>query len=335
MDIKEFDYDLPTDLVAQYPKEDRASSKLLVFFRQEGSTHHDFFRNIGSYLRKGDVLVLNNTKVIPARLDGKKSTGGKVEILLVERKDAHNFICLVRNSGKKESLDVTIGDVRASLKKEEKSWILHLPMGNKDFERIIGYGKIPLPPYIKRKVEDSDFERYQTVYAKVEGSIAAPTAGLHFTKELLKELEEKGVEILFITLHVGIGTFLPVKSEKVEEHTMHREYFSMEKMVLEKIELAKRENRRVIACGTSTVRTLETVFSEGERRLSGYTELFIYPGYKFSVVDGLITNFHLPKSTPLILVCAFAGKENIFRCYREAIEKNYRFYSYGDAMLIL
>jgi S-adenosylmethionine:tRNA ribosyltransferase-isomerase len=335
MNLEDFSYDLPSHLIAQYPVKERTDSRLLVFNRGEGTIHHDYFRNIGHYLLRGDVLVLNNTKVIPARMEGKKLTGGKIEILLLERKDERTFLSLVRNAGKKTALHVEIGDVRVSLSKQNGQWLLILPHGERDFQKLLSYGKPPLPPYIKREVEDLDFERYQTVYAKVEGSVAAPTAGLHFTESLLEELEAKGVEILFITLHVGLGTFAPIKTEKIEEHKMHREQFSVDREVFERLYRAKKEKRRIIACGTSTVRTLETIFSEKEKRLAGYTELFIYPGYKFSAIDALITNFHLPKSTPLVLVSAFAGKENILRCYREAIKNGYRFFSYGDAMLIL
>lgn len=335
MDIKEFDYELPEDLIAQYPPEERTLSRILVFFREDSSIHHDFFYNIGRYLKPGDVLVLNNTKVIPAKIEAKKLTGGKIEILLLERKDQFTFTCLVKKAGKKKSFYAKIGDLKVHLQRENGNWILNLSECSEDSDKIFKYGKPPLPPYIKREVQDQDFERYQTVYAKVEGSIAAPTAGLHFTETLLSELKKMGVEILFVTLHVGIGTFLPIRTQKVEEHRMHKEYFSVEPPVYEKILNAKREERRIIACGTSTVRTLETVFQMEGKMLNGYTDLFIYPGFRFKVISGLLTNFHLPKSTPLLLVCAFAGKENIFRCYREAIEKRYRFFSYGDAMLIL
>lgn len=335
MDIGQFDFQLPYHLIAQYPKEDRSSSRLLIFSRSDLSIKHDFFKNLGNYLKPGDVLVLNNTKVIPAKIEAEKLTGGKIEILLTEKRDKSKVACLVKKAGKKKRIEAKIGELKVVLIKENGTWLLDLGEYEGKLDRILAYGKPPLPPYIKRKVEESDFERYQTVYAKVEGSIAAPTAGFHFTHDLLKNLETMGVEVLFITLHLGIGTFLPVRSKNVEDHKMHSEYFSVEKETYERIEKAKKENRRIIACGTSTVRTLETVFSSEKRVLSGYTDLFIYPGYRFSVVDGLITNFHLPRSTPLLLVSAFAGIENVFRCYREAIEKEYRFYTYGDAMLIL
>lgn len=335
MELDEFDYQLPKSLIAQYPREDRASSRLLIFIRKEGRIIHDRFRNIPNYFRPGDVLVLNNTKVIPAKFEAKKVTGGRLDILLTGRVDERTFTCLVRNAGKKTELSAKIGETEVILKREGQEWYLYLPGGEADFQKILGQGKMPLPPYIKRPVTDVDFERYQTVYAKVEGSVAAPTAGFHFTQEILEELEKKGVLILYITLHIGMGTFLPVKTRRVEDHRMHREYFSMDESVYESLLRAKEEKRRIIACGTSTVRTLETVFTAKERVLAGYTELFIYPGYRFTVCDALITNFHLPKSTPLILVCAFAGKENVLRCYRQAIEEGYRFYSYGDSMLIL
>lgn len=335
MEIDHFDYYLPKELIAQYPKEDRSSSRLLVVKRKDSIIHHDIFKNLGNYLETGDVLVLNDTKVIPARLEARKRTGGKVEILVCSKTDENRFQCLVRNAGNGKEIEIKIGDYEATLRKDGKEWFLCVKDEREFLERLFRYGKPPLPPYIRRPPEEKDFERYQTVYARVDGSIAAPTAGLHFTEELIEDLKRIGVEVLFITLHVGVGTFLPVKTKRVEDHRMEKEYYRMEKEVLEKIETAKREGRRILACGTTVVRTLETVFSHDDRPLSGYTDLFIYPGYRFKVVDGLITNFHLPKSTPLLLVSAFIGWENLLKCYREAIEEGYRFYSYGDAMLIL
>lgn len=335
MHVSDFDYDLPKDLIAQYPAEDRSSSRLLIYNRAKSEITHDVFRNIGKYLIKGDVLVLNDTRVIPCKIEGRKKTGGKVEILIFERVSENTYRCLVRNAGKSKRVEVSVEDMEVILEKEDSQWFLRFEDGEDRIRRLLSYGKPPLPPYIKRPATRSDLERYQTVFARVNGSIAAPTAGLHFTEALLEELKEKGVEILFITLHVGIGTFFPVKAEKVEDHRMEREFYRVDSEVSERIRYAKSQKRRVIACGTTVVRTLETVFSSPDAPLEGYTDLFIYPGYDFKVVDGLITNFHLPKSTPLILVSAFVGWENLLKCYREAIEKRYRFLSYGDAMLIL
>ena len=339
MRIEEFDYHLPKEMIAQQPSSERTASRLLVFDRNGGTKAHRQFRDITEYLRPGDLLVINDSKVFPARLIGKKASGGKVDILLVEKKSDREWTCLAKGvkPGLK-SVDVAIGGCSASLLNDGQSWTVRFDEGTDCNEIIAREGLMPLPPYIKRPENDgmSDFERYQTVYAKNEGSIAAPTAGFHFSQELLTAIEKIGVEIAKITLHIGTGTFALIKSADVENHAMHRENFQLEEPVKNAIVAAKKAGRRIIACGTSAVRTLETMASSnGSTPFSGWTELFIYPGHVFRMVDAMITNFHLPRSTPLVLTSAFAGREALMECYREAIEKGYRFYSYGDAMLIL
>lgn len=337
MYTEEFNYYLPDEHIAQYPERERSSSRLLIFNRREGIIEHRFFEHLPEYLRKGDVLVLNKSKVFPARLEARKETGGNVHILLVEETGTNQWRCLVRGVKRNVAeLKVTIGDARALLSRIDGSWFIHF-ISDDAYKVLNVYGKVPLPPYIKRKGDNEhiDMDRYQTVYAEDVGSIAAPTAGFHFTKELLERIEGMGIYIVKVVLHIGMGTFLLVKKERIEDHEMADEYYYMTAEAKELIDRAKREGRRVIACGTSVVRTLETVFSgNGTTPLQGRTALFIYPGYQFRVVDALITNFHLPKSPPLLLTAAFAGKDALFRCYREAQEKGYRFYSYGDGMFI-
>jgi len=340
MNIEDFDYFLPEGFVAQYPEKDRTSSRLLVYERERGTIEHRFFRDILDYLNEGDVLVLNNSKVLPARLKAKKNTGGELHITLVERIDRNRWFCLTKGiRGNMSRLTVDIGDVKAGLERDKETsfWIIEFMYEGDSMDIIRRYGMMPLPPYIKRKTrEDLDFNMYQTVYAHEPGSVAAPTAGLHFTEELLDRIEQKGINIVKITLHIGVGTFLLIKKKNVEEHVMHREYYMVPEGIKEAIKKARRDGKRVIACGTSSVRTLESVFSQnGDAPLQGYTDIFIYPGYRFKVVDALITNFHLPRSTPLMLVAAFTGRDALLGCYQEAIEKRYRFYSYGDAMLIV
>jgi len=359
MRTDEFDYVLPKELIAQAPEKERSASRLLVLHRQNGTIEHAFFNNITQYLRKGDLLVLNDTKVLPARLKGKKATGGFVGVLLVEKIDEHRWSCLVDGVKRaSDMLDVQIDDVQARLERKEDFWQVDFLDALTD-EVMTRHGTMPLPRYIKRGENGTghlDEERYQTVYAERQGSIAAPTAGLHFTEELLDRVSAMGVTVVKITLHIGVGTFFLVKKERVEEHRMHREYFSVERHILELVRDAKARDTRVLAVGTSAVRTLETLgaYTCSDTRdncgngscngahsglssgtVDGYTDLFIHPGYRFTGVDGMITNFHLPRSTPLLLVCAFAGKENIFEAYRQAMALSYRFYSYGDAMLIL
>jgi S-adenosylmethionine:tRNA ribosyltransferase-isomerase len=348
---EEFEYELPKELIAQAPERERSASRLLVLHRQDGSVEHGFFTDIIRYLREGDVLVLNDTKVMPARLKGKKPTGGLVDMLLVEKIDEHRWSCLVDGAKKLSAkLEVEVGDRLVYLERSGQFWHADFLDASAE-EAMARYGAMPLPHYIKRGENGKgalDTERYQTVYAEKQGSIAAPTAGLHFTEELLDRISAIGVMVVKITLHIGVGTFFLVKKERVEEHRMHREYFSARPGIIELLRDAKARGRRVLAVGTSAVRTLETLSAcnengtgagsnngLGKSTLEGYTELFIYPGYRFTAVDGMITNFHLPRSTPLLLVAAFAGKENILEAYRQAMALSYRFYSYGDAMLIL
>lgn len=334
MRIQEFDYVLPKDQIAQFPERQRDLSRLLVYKRKTRHIEHTIFRELSRYLRPGDVLVLNNTKVIPARLRAKDEKGRPIEILLVERCGEYEWTCLVKGvKGKQTEKIISIDGTQAALRKNGICWVCRIP---EDPEWLLAHhGTVPLPPYIKREVSSLDFERYQTIYAEEPGSIAAPTAGLHFTEELLRKLEQDGVHVVKITLHIGVGTFFIPKKEKVEDHRMEREFYSIEDATRELIIATKRNGGRVIACGTSVVRTLETIFSNSSVPSKGFTDLFIYPGYTFRVVDGLITNFHLPRSTPLLLVAAFIGREELFRCYEIAIREGYRFLSYGDAMLII
>lgn len=341
--IEEFDYSLPRELIAQHPPEDRGASRLLVLHRADGSAEHRTFPDVANFLGEGDVLVLNDTKVVPARLFGKKETGGQVEILLVEKETDDRWTCLVRGvkSRLEEPQVISVGGVPVSLRKGVPFWTAQFPPATVPEDLMQSLGVMPVPPYVRRKPEGalSDFSRYQTVFAEMPGSIAAPTAGFHFTDDLLEGLESAGVTVIKLTLHIGVGTFQPVKTGTVEEHSMHSERYAVTGDLVDRIREAKGRGQRIVACGTSVVRTLETVFSgnpgNGGVPLEGRTGLFIYPGYRFKVIDAMITNFHLPRSTPLLLVTAFAGRENILKCYEEAITRSYRFYSYGDAMLIL
>ena len=350
MKTSDFYYELPSELIAQDPLTDRSASRLLVLDRESGETKEDVFRNIGQYLRAGDVLVINDTKVLPARLYGiKADTGARIEVLLLRRVTDTDWEVLMKPGRKvKEGTYLTFGDGRLAaevLKKMEEG--IHMIRFSFEgiFEEILdSLGEMPLPPYIHHKLKDKN--RYQTVYAKVEGSAAAPTAGLHFTPELMDELRAAGIIFAPVTLHVGLGTFRPVKVEDVTQHHMHSEYYVVTSETAEIINRAKDEGRRVICVGTTSCRTVESAASgnglagqdapaDGRiRACSGWTDIFIYPGYKFKVMDGLITNFHLPESTLMMLVSAFAGKEHIFRAYAEAVEKRFRFFSFGDAMLI-
>ncbi|MDO5410082.1 MAG: tRNA preQ1(34) S-adenosylmethionine ribosyltransferase-isomerase QueA [Lachnospiraceae bacterium] len=340
MDVKEFDYDLPEELIAQDPLEDRASSRLLVLDKKTGEIEHRHFREIRSYLRAGDVLVINNTKVIPARLYGtKEGTGAAIEILLLKNKGNDIWETLVKPGKKaKPGTVISFGDGLLTGEVvdvvEEGNRLIRFHYTGIFNEILDQLGQVPLPPYITHKLEDRS--RYSTVYEKYEGSAAAPTAGLHFTRELLQEIREMGVEIAEVTLHVGLGTFRPVKVDKVEEHHMHSEFYSIEEEQAERINRAKAEGRRVIAVGTTSCRTLESAADrKGHVKAgSGWTEIFIYPGFEFKILDALITNFHLPQSTLLMLISALAGKEKIMHAYEEAIKERYRFFSFGDAMLI-
>lgn len=341
MKLEDFDFNLPEELIAQEPIAKRDESRLLVLNRRTGEIEHSIFKNIIDYLNPGDCLVLNNTRVMPARLYGKKEdTGAKIEMLLLKRMDKDKWEVLVK-PGKKVKLGSVIvfgnGELKAKVLSytDEGGRVVEF-LYSGIFEEVLDrLGEMPLPHYIKKHLDDK--ERYQTVYSKVEGSAAAPTAGLHFTKELLADIEAKGVDTAYVTLHVGLGTFRPVREENIEEHHMHSEYYTIDEETAEKINKAKRNKMRVIAVGTTSTRTLETAGNdEGYIKAgSGWTDIFIYPGYKFKVTDCLITNFHLPKSSLIMLVSALAGRELILKAYKEAIDKKYRFYSFGDAMFIM
>lgn len=354
MKLKDFDYPLPPQLIAQHPPEKRGDSRLMVVNRKSGTLEHRIFSQLPEHLQPGDVLVVNDTKVLPARLIGRKESGGKVEILLVRKREnrmdeAHfqEWECLAQGSGRlRPKTPVLLDpDIQSELveRTSEGLWKLSLQAnGEADLEeslRRIGFA--PLPPYILRngdaEMRTRDLDRYQTVYARRDGAIAAPTAGLHFTEELLEEIERKGVSILSLTLHVGMGTFLPVKQEEVERHHLAPEFFEVPRKTAEAIHQARGQGRRVVGVGTTVTRALESVVDQSGKiqPRQGYTDLFILPGQRFRGVDGLITNFHLPRSTLLMLVSAFAGRDLILAAYEEAIKRNYRFYSYGDAMLIL
>lgn len=339
MRTDDFDYYLPEDRIAQSPMEKRDESRLLVMDRKTGGLTHDRFFNIGAYLKKGDVLVLNNTRVLPARMFGSRpDKEEKIEVLLIKRLTATRWECLVR-PGRKMKLgqEILIGDIlRGQVVEitEDGSRIIEFTYEGVFEEVLDKLGQMPLPPYISERLEDQ--ERYQTVYAKEKGSAAAPTAGLHFTESLLDDIRSMGVEIVELTLHVGIGTFRPVSVEDVKNHKMHEEFFQLDSQAADIINKAKDEGRRIIAVGTTSVRTLESAAREGRlEEARGWTDIFIYPGYKFQIVDGLVTNFHLPKSTLLMLVSAFSSKENIMEAYKAAIDNNYRFFSFGDAMFII
>lgn len=338
MRIEELDYDLPREMIAQHPSGDRSQARLLTFDRETGRMEHKLFSDIPGYLKTGDVLVVNDSRVFPARLQAVKATGGRIDVLLVRPLGNGNWECLARGIGKgRASIPVHIGDHAAHLTRGNNSVIVSFNSPAEAKSIIERHGRMPLPPYIKRNGKDSieDFERYQTVYAEKEGSIAAPTAGFHFSHDLISAIAAKGIDIVKITLHIGIGTFSLIHSEMVEGHHMHGEQYELTDGSATILKKARAAGRRIIACGTSSVRTLETFFgNNGRASLTGSTELFIYPGYRFKAVDALITNFHLPRSTPLMLVAAFMGTREILDAYREAIIGGYRFYSYGDAMFI-
>ncbi|MGN0030961.1 MAG: tRNA preQ1(34) S-adenosylmethionine ribosyltransferase-isomerase QueA [Candidatus Gastranaerophilaceae bacterium] len=350
MMLSDFDYELPESQIAQMPAGKRENSKMMVLNREKLSIEHKHFFDIIDYIDSNSILVLNNTKVIPARLYGVKDTGAKIEVLLLEAQQTQDnktyWSCLIKPSKRiKPDTIITICD-ELQIKPIEKleddgEWLVEIIHNGNLFDILHRVGNIPLPPYIARKLQSEelkqfDKKRYQTVYAQDEGSVAAPTAGLHFTKEILKKLEDKGVEIAYVTLNVGLGTFRPVKCENILEHKMHSETFEITEDAANKINSAKAQGKKLIAVGTTTVRTLETAYKKYGciKACHDNSELFIYPPYEFKVVDNLITNFHLPKSTLLMLVSALAGKDFIFRAYSEAIKNNYRFFSYGDCMYI-
>ena len=341
MNINEFDYVLPQELIAQTPLKNRCDSKLMVVDKINGNIKHEIFKNIINYLNKGDVLVLNDTKVIPARLIGEKEdTKAHIELLLLKDLGNNSWQCLSRPQ-KRLHLNTIIsfgnGLLKAKVTNIMKDGLVNVTLIYEGilYEILDKLGNMPLPPYIHEKLKDK--ERYNTVYAKNIGSSAAPTAGLHFTDELLKKIEKKGIEIAYITLHVGLGTFRPVQEENILDHKMHSEYYNMSKNTADILNKAKDEKRNIIAVGTTTCRTLETIahINNGKfKECFGNTNIFIYPGYVFMAIDGLITNFHLPKSTLLMLVSAFSSKDIIMNAYKEAIKNNYRFFSFGDAMFI-
>lgn len=340
MKVEDFNYNLPEELIAQTPLEKRDSSRLLVLDKKTGLIEHKHFTDIIDYLNEGDTLVLNDTKVLPARLIGvKEETNAVIEILLLKNTEGDNWECLVKPARRiKVGTIVSFGDgkLKAECISEGEEGIRHFKLIYKGIllEILEELGTMPLPPYIHEKLEDQS--RYQTVYAKEVGSAAAPTAGLHFTKELLKAIADKGVNIAYVTLHVGLGTFRPVSVETIEEHEMHSEYYSMSKEVAELLNNTKKNGKRIIAVGTTSTRTLETIATKYNefKECSGWTNIFIYPGYEFKAIDSLSTNFHLPKSTLVMLVSALAGRENILNAYNEAVKEKYRFFSFGDAMFI-
>lgn len=343
LSTKDYFYELPPELIAQDPLADRASSRLMVLDRNDGSIAHKHFTDIKEYLRPGDHLVLNNTRVIPARLYGEKEgTGAGIEVLLLKRLDADRWECLVKPGKKaREGVRIVFGGGLLSAVVEdivdEGNRIIRFEYEG-IFEEILNeLGEMPLPPYITHKLPRENRERYQTVYSKVEGSAAAPTAGLHFTPGLLDEIRDMGVKTDFVTLHVGLGTFRPVKTDNILEHHMHSEYCEISPEVAASINECRKGGGRIICVGTTSVRTLESMSDEDGPIKSGSrdTDIFIYPGYKFKAVDGLITNFHLPESTLLMLVSAFAGRERVLNAYAEAIKERYRFFSFGDAMLLI
>ncbi|MBI5587192.1 MAG: tRNA preQ1(34) S-adenosylmethionine ribosyltransferase-isomerase QueA [Deltaproteobacteria bacterium] len=342
MELKDFEFDLPEERIAQHPLSERDSSRLMVLSRSTGAVTHSVFRRVGEYLSEGDLLVVNDTKVMPARLLGTKSTGGKIEVLLVEElSDGSKELwrCLIKNSKglKAGSLIHFDGGEKARAVSPENDGFWRVEFEEGFSERLDGVGRIPLPPYIRREAVEEDRERYQTVFAGKTGAVAAPTAGLHFTEGLLEGIKKKGVEVLRITLHTGPGTFMPVRAEKIEEHRMYPERYTISPEVYGALLKAKADKRRVVAVGTTSTRALEAAVVNGFEApvLSGSTELFIYPGFRFRVVDSLLTNFHLPGSTLIMLVAAFAGREQVLTAYKEAVKMDYRFFSYGDAMLVI
>ena len=333
-------YELPSELIAQFPLENRSESRLLFLDKKTGRIEHHQFSQITDFLKPSDILVLNKTKVIPARLFGEKTTGAKVEVFLLNQVSENIWECLVKPGKRLPENSVVVFNENLQCKilekTEEGNRIVEFN-GKGDFWNILKkIGKMPLPPYIKRESIDQDKQTYQTVYAQDKGSVAAPTAGLHFTEELLQKIRQKGIEILEVILHVGLGTFRPVKTENIDEHTMHKEHCQISEVTANKINIAKKGKRRIISVGTTTTRTLESFAENGKLKFgSHWTDIFIYPGKKFQIIDGLLTNFHMPESTLLMLVSAFAGYENIRNAYKIAVKEKYRFFSYGDAMLIL
>lgn len=345
MKLTELEYNLPAELIAQQPLKERDKARLIVLHKSSGLIEHRIFCEIVDYLNSGDMLIINNTKVIPARLMGRKPTGGKIEILLIKenRKEDNNSVWEIMTKGSYDG-KVFIDDVELYIRKNAHGKEIIFP--NMDSQLVKKFindkGFMPLPPYIRRKPVHEDREDYQTVYARQNGSIAAPTAGLHFTEKLFEKIVQKGVLLREITLHVGVGTFKMIRDRELEKHKMDSEYFQIKKEIIEEIHNVKKSGKRVIAVGTTTTRALEGYASgvfknlgSDDKIIRGFTDIFIYPGYQFKIVDVLVTNFHLPKSTPLALVYAFCDKDKVKKAYEEAIKEKYRFFSYGDAMLII
>lgn len=336
---KSYFYDLPERLIAQYPLDTRSSSRLLVLNRESGVVEHAHFSNLADYFTAGDVLVVNSTKVIPARLIGTKETGAKVELFLLNHVVNDTWRCLVKPGRKcpigtkvtvNEHFSGTVVDLAL-----EGSRLVKFDYSGNFWSALSEAGNIPLPPYIKREAEEADSDTYQTIYAKIKGSVAAPTAGLHFTDAIIEQLREKGVEIVEILLHVGLGTFRPVKEDNILNHKMHSEYCTISKQSATIINKAKAEGRRVVAVGTTTTRTLESFVQDGQLASGDkWTDIFIYPGKEFKIVDSMLTNFHMPESTLIMMISAFAGYQNVMNAYKIAVAEEYRFFSYGDAMLI-
>ncbi|MCW3490795.1 tRNA preQ1(34) S-adenosylmethionine ribosyltransferase-isomerase QueA [Dethiobacter alkaliphilus] len=341
MHLSEFDYELPEELIAQVPLTDREASRLLILHRKSGAVEHGNFSDILSHLQAGDTLVLNDTKVLPARLTGRKKGGGAMaEVLLLTRKDKACWEALVKPGRRlRPGAEVEFGNGElTAVIKEELADGTRLVEFRYDgiFEEVLDrLGEMPLPPYITEKLADK--ERYQTVYAKNEGSAAAPTAGLHFTPRLLAEAQDRGIKVVYLTLHVGLGTFRPVKTEDIREHHMHSEYYNISAESAQILNSCRRAGGRIVAVGTTSCRVLETVAQDDGtiNAGSGWTDIFIYPGYRFKAVNALLTNFHLPKSTLIMMISAFAGRDNVLNAYREAVQERYRFFSFGDAMLII
>lgn len=347
MKLSDFNFNLPKKLIAQKPQTPRDSARLLVLDRNNDLIQHKIFHQLDNFLKKGDVLVFNKSKVIPARIKGEKESGGKIEILLLHQIKEGIWEVLLNRKAKPNSKIILSKNFHAEVLSpptNKSKWKIKFNITGNRFKKYLDtYGEMPLPPYIKLKAQKNTKKQYQTVYAdsKREGSVAAPTAGLHFTNRLLNKLKRKGVQLEYVTLHVGLGTFEPVRLDNVKQHLMHAELAEIEQKTLQRLHQAKKEGRRIIAVGTTTVRVLESFSSQiiinysNNNSIKEWVDIFIYPGFKFSIIDGLITNFHLPKSTLLMLVSAFAGPTKIKKAYQEAIDKKYRFYSYGDAMLII
>lgn len=338
MNVADFDFDLPRELIAQFPCQERTASRLLCLDKNSGALKHQQFSDIVSYIKPNDLLIFNDTRVIPARLYGVKDTGGKVEIL-IERVLTDNFVLAHVGASKSPKPGGKIfvnGDIELEMiERADELFKLKFNTAANVFDVLESVGHVPLPPYIERDDKDFDKERYQTVYAKRKGAVAAPTAGLHFDEKILEEIKSQGAKTAFITLHVGAGTFQPVRVDDIHEHKMHSEYIEVSSEVCEQIKETKALGGRIIAVGTTTVRSLETAALNGEiSPYMGDTDIFIFPGFKFKCIDAMVTNFHLPKSTLIMLVAAFAGYENVMHAYREAVKEKYRFFSYGDAMLI-